>query len=152
MPLKRKNTQKHLGLYLGGKLNFCEEINEKNKKGISAIKKLNVILPCSCLLTIYKSFIRPRLDYGNVIYDQPNNNGLSEKVEPIQYNAALAISGAIGGTLREKLCQELGLESLKNRRWLRRLCCLHKILSTKLPTYLYELIPLILNSHRNPGC
>ena len=49
MPLKRKNTQKHLGLYLGGKLNFCEDINEKNKKGISAIKKLNVILPCSCL-------------------------------------------------------------------------------------------------------
>ena len=48
--------------------------------------------------------------------------------------------------------QELGLESLKERRWLRRLCYLHKVLSTKLPTYLYELIPPIINSHRNPGC
>ena len=27
----------------------------------------------SALLTIYKSFVRPRLDYGDVIYDQANN-------------------------------------------------------------------------------
>ena len=26
------------------------------------------------------------------------------------------------------------------------------MLCTKLPTYLYELIPSILNFHRNPGC
>ena len=53
---------------------------------------------------------------------------------------------------QEKLYQELGLESLNERRWLRRLCYLHKVLSTKLPTYLYELIPPIINSHRNSGC
>ena len=49
-------------------------LNEKIKKaveGISVIKKLNVTLLCSSLLTIYKSFIRPHLDYGDVIYDQP---------------------------------------------------------------------------------
>ena len=43
MPLKRKNTQKHLGLYLDGKFNFSEHINEKIKKavkGISVIKKI----------------------------------------------------------------------------------------------------------------
>ena len=41
---------------------------------------------------------------------------------------------------------------MKDRRWLKRLCYLHKVLSTKLPAYLYELIPPIINSHRNPGC
>ena len=49
-------------------------LNEKIKKaveGIIVIKKLNVTLLCSSLLTIYKSFIRPHLDYGDVIYDQP---------------------------------------------------------------------------------
>ena len=121
-------------------------------KGNSLIKTLNVTLPRSSLLTIYKSFIRPHLDYGDVIYDQPNNNRLSEKMESIQYNAELAITGAIRGTSREKLYQELGLESLTERRWLRRLCYLRKVLSTKLPTYLYELMPPIINSHRNPGC
>ena len=47
--------------------------------------------------------------------------------------------------------QELGLESLKYRRWLRRLGYLHKVLSTELPTYLYKLILPILNSYCNPG-
>ena len=41
---------------------------------------------------------------------------------------------------------------MKDRRWLRRLCYLHKVLSTKLSTYLYELVPPIINSHCNPGC
>ena len=155
MMSNRKNTQKHLGLYLDAKLNFSEHINEKIKKavkGITVTKELNVTLPRSPLLAIYKFFIRPHLDYGDVIYDQPNNNRLSEKNESIQYNAASAITGAIRGTSREKLYRELGLESLADRRWLRRLCYLHKVLSTKLHCYLYELIPRIINSQHNPGC
>ena len=43
------------------------------------------------------------------------------------------------GVSKEKLYQELGLESLKNRRWFRRLCHFYKIVSTKLPPYLYEI-------------
>ena len=43
----------------------------------------------------------------------------------IQYKAALAITGAIQGT-SEKICQELGLESLKSRRWYKRLSCMLK--------------------------
>ena len=50
-----------------------------------------------------KSFVRPHLDYGDVIYDQPNNDSFIRKVESIQYNAALAITGAIKGTSRERL-------------------------------------------------
>ena len=72
MLLKRKNTQKHLGLYLDAKLNFSKCINEKIKKAaesISVIKKLNVTLPLSSLLAIQKSLIRPHLNYGDVIYD-----------------------------------------------------------------------------------
>ena len=98
---------------------------------------MSLLLPSSSLLTIYKSFVRPHLNYGDVIYDQPNNSRLSDKIESVQYNAALAITGAIRGTSKEKLYQELRLESLKDRRWLRRISYLYKIASTKLPTYLY---------------
>ena len=49
-----------------------------------------------------KSFIRPHLHYGDVIYNQPNNNRLSGKIE---CDAVLAITGAIRGTSREKLYQ-----------------------------------------------
>ena len=39
-----------------------------------------------------------------------------QKMETIQYNAALAITGAIRGSSREKRYQELGLETLQQRR------------------------------------
>ena len=77
---------------------------------------MNLLLPHSFLLTRYKSFVRPHLDYDNVIYDQPKNSHFSDKFETVQYNAALIITGTIRGTSKEKLYQELGLESLKDRR------------------------------------
>ena len=124
VPVIRENIQKHLGLFLDSKLSFFDHINEKFKKatkGVSVIRKMNLLLPCSSLLTIYKSFVRLHLGYGDVIYYQPNNSHLSDEIESVQYNAALAITDAIRGTSKEKLNQELGLESLKDRRWLRRM-------------------------------
>ena len=66
--------------------------------------------------------MRPHLDYGDIIYDQPNKESLNQKIERIQYNAALAITGAIKGTYQKRLYNQLGLESLKFRRWFRKLC------------------------------
>ena len=57
-------------------------------------------------------------------------------MEKVQYNAALEITGAIKGTSQLKIYNELGIESLKFRRWFRRLCR-----TTQIPKYLYELIP-----------
>ena len=56
-------------------------------------------------------FIRPYLDYGDVIYEQPYKESFNQKLE----SAAVAIAGAIRGTSRQKLCQELGLESLQKQ-------------------------------------
>ena len=105
-PVIRENFQKHLGLFLDSKLNFSGHINEKIKKAtkcINVIRKMNLSLPRSSLLTIYKSFVRPHLDYGDVIYHQPINTSLSDKIESVQYNTMLAITGAIRGTSEEKL-------------------------------------------------
>ena len=66
---------------------------------------------------------------------------MNSELEGVQYNAALAITGAIKGTSGSKLYKDLGLESLKTRRTFRRLCSFHKILSTGLPTYLFSSIP-----------
>ena len=88
----------------------------KANKRIGIIQRLSNALPGNSLLTIYKSFIRPHLDYCDIIYDQPNNESFCTKIEHIQYNAALAITGAIKGTSQTKLYKELGLEPLKFRR------------------------------------
>ena len=126
--------QKHLGLVLDKRLVFHHHLNEKISKatkGISLIKRLHRYLPRKSLLCIYKSFVRPHLDYADVIYDQPHNDSFCNKIESIQYNAALAITGAIKGTSRERLYQELGLESLRERRWYRRLVYFFKIVSAQ---------------------
>ena len=117
-------SQKHLDVHLDEKLNFNEHMKEKIVKacqGISVIKELQNKLFTNALLTIYKSFKRPHLDCVDVVYDEPNNESFNGKLEKIQCNAASAITGAIKCTSRKKLYKELGLESLKCRRWLRRL-------------------------------
>ena len=67
---------------LDHKLTFQYHLNEKIKKvmkGIGLFRKLQSALPRTSLLTIYKSFIRPHLDYGDVVYDQPSNDGFLTK-------------------------------------------------------------------------
>ena len=66
-------TQKHLGMLLDVKLDFQEHLKNiynKVNKTIGLLRKLLNTLPRLPLLTIYKSFIRPHLDYGDIIYDQ----------------------------------------------------------------------------------
>ena len=98
----------------------------KVSKTIGLLCKLQKILPRPHLITIYKSFIRSRLDYGDIIYDQAHNVSSHQELEPIQYNFTLAIAGAIRGTSREKLYHELGFESLVSRRWYCKLCFFYK--------------------------
>ena len=142
--VERTTSQKHLGVILDEKLNFKQHVDSaisKVNKGISLIKKLRYTLPRKSLITIYKVFLRPLIDYGDIIYDQPNNNSFCEKLEVIQYKAALAITGAIQGTSRDRIYAELGLESLKDRRWYKRLTCMFKIMNEQAPHYLINLIP-----------
>ena len=118
-PVHQVQLQKHLALFLDPKSSFDEHIQcilIKTRKIIGLIKKLQPVIPRAALLTIYKSFLRPHLDYGDVIYDRAFNKSFQNKLESFQYNTALAIMGAIKASSRKKLYQELGLESLKSRR------------------------------------
>ena len=65
-------------------------------------KKLSGFLPRHSLITLYKSFTQPHLDYAD-IYDQPNNLDLCNKIGTCQYNAALAITSAIRGSSKDKI-------------------------------------------------
>ena len=78
----------NLGLTLDRILSFNEHINDKicqASKGVGLRRKLHTILPRNSLLTIYKTFIRPLLDYADMTYDQPSNASFSEKNE-CQFN------------------------------------------------------------------
>ena len=74
---------------------------------------------------MYKSLVRPQYDYCDIIFHKPGNYGISytnyspgnvinsdkrfnDKIKSVQHNTAVAITGRIRGTSREKLYQELG--------------------------------------------
>ena len=86
IPVERTTFQKHLGLIFDEKLNFKQHVDSaisKVNKGISVIRKLRHTLPRNSLITIYKVFLRLLIDYGDIIYDQPNNDSFCEKLESI---------------------------------------------------------------------
>ena len=149
----KMNEQKHLGFILDSKLSFEKHLNEKiikAKKYIGIIKHLSCFLPLKTLDQMFKSLVRSHLDYCDIIYHIPSRqdqfgvtlNSLMEKVERIQYQAALAVTGAWQGSNYSKLYDELRWESLANRRWCKRILHIHKIVSDGTPLYLKEKLPL----------
>ena len=103
--VSQSSSQKHLGVILDSKLIFDEHLKMvtlKISKTLGLLRKLHNLLPRSALITVYKAFLRPYLDYGDILYDQAYNMSFHHKLESIQYNACLAITGAIRGTSRKK--------------------------------------------------
>ena len=123
--VQKSVNQKHIGLILDEKLTFNDHITSKlttANKLTSTLRKLYHYMPRDSLVTIYKSFIRPHLDYADVIFDKPSNATFSNRIESSQHNAALPITGTVMGISKGKLYQELGFETMKETRWFRRLC------------------------------
>ena len=82
--------QKHLGIFLDTQLTFEEHlkvITTKVNKTIGLLWKLQKTLPRPVLMTMYKTFVRLHLDYGDIIYDQAYNETFHQKLESVQYNA-----------------------------------------------------------------
>ena len=96
-------------------------------------------------------YVRPRLDFFDLIYDIPKSrshfdssislNYLMDSLEKNQYQAALAITGTWNGSSHNKLYNEFGWESLTDRRWARRLIQFYKIKNNYTPIYLKSPIP-----------
>ena len=82
-------------------------------KIIGSIPKLQNVLRRSAFLTIYKSFIRPQLDYIDIIHYKEFNKLLAQNWYHFSVNATLATTGAIRGSPTEKIYEGLDLEFLK---------------------------------------
>ena len=141
IPVKRESETQHLGVVLDDKLNFRNHILNKIKvatKGLGLLKFLSKFMNRDKLNLMYKMYIRSHLDNGDVIY----HNQLAEmmkKLESVQYNAGLIVTGCWKGTSMEKIYSELGWESLDNRRNFRRLSLYYKIKNNLSPNYMVSL-------------
>ena len=74
----------YLGVFKGIKASvfghyLSEKILEANR-GIGLIHKLSKFLPRDSLLKCFEAYVRPHLDYGDIIYDYPGNATLSLEI------------------------------------------------------------------------
>ena len=127
-------------MILDSKLTFNSHLENKIAKarqGLGIMIQLKKWVSYRVLDVIYKLYVRPHLDYGDIIYHSANspknnifdftsNSSILKKVESIQYEAARIVSGAWKGSSMEKIYQILGWESMNNRRIMRKLCILQE--------------------------
>ena len=87
-----------MDVILDFKLTFEEHLNivlvDVNKT-VGLLRELQNLLTRTMLITINKTFIRPNLDYGDVLYNQAFNNSFKEKLGSIQHNTYLALAEAM---------------------------------------------------------
>ena len=158
IPVKKVGEHKHVGIIFDSKLSFSAHIKSaisKTRKGIGLLKYLSKYPPRHTLIEIFKLYVRPHLDFGDVIYHIPATKvcdfsgnmvlpTLMKKLESVQQSTALVVTGTCRGTSREKLYTDLGWESLSSRRWSRCLTSFNKFVNNLSPKYTGDPIPLFI--------
>ena len=142
---------KHLGLTLAQDLTWGVHLNEVRDKAnnrLGILRSLKYKLDRLSLERIYLAYIRPILEYGDIIWDKSPEEIVSP-LESIQLNAARVVIGATAKCSTEGLYKETSWEPLHKRREFHRLTLMHSIVHGKAPSYLIDLLPGQINVRTN---
>ena len=134
---------KHLELQLSDDGNWNKHIDMITKKAFSRVnilRKFKFILDRKTLETIYITFIRPLLEYADVVWDTKTQI-LINKLENVQVESARIVTGGTRLVSLSNLYIETGWEKLKDRRERHRTIQFYKMSNNLTPQYLSNLIP-----------
>ena len=140
--IKDEEYHTHLGITLSSDATWGEHINNIYKKAayrLNLLRMLKYDLDRKSLIRFYLSFIRPILEYGNIIWDGCNKLQ-SDLLESIQLDAARIITGLRRGTSHSVLYEELGWCPLSVRRKNSKLIHFYKILNYETPKYINDIL------------
>ena len=140
---------KHLGVHLSHNLRWSHHIDYILSKAylrLNVMRKLKFSIDRRSLETIYISFIRPLLEYSDIVFDSCTIQEKHE-LEKVQYEAARIVSGATKLISIDKLMTEVGWESLECRRKKHKLIFLYKIIHNLVPSYLSSLNPSTISNN-----
>ena len=143
VPIKNVTTHKHLGLTFSNDGSWTTHINEiitKASSRLNIIRKLKFKVDRKSLEHMYFSYVRPIIEYADVVWDNCPNY-IKEKLEHINYEAARIITGATKLTSIRILLQECGWETLEQRRNKHKILLFHKMVNKTVPEYLSNLVP-----------
>ena len=136
-------THKHLGLYFSNDGHWHDQIQyikEKAWARINVMRRLKFRLDRKSLEIIYTAFIRPLLEYGDVVWDNCAQYE-KEELEKIQHEAARIATGATRLVSLHSLYAEIKWDSLQKRRNDHKLSLLFKMKNNLTPDYLSSLLP-----------
>ena len=137
------NTHKHLGLTFSNNCTWHEhlaQIKAKAWQRINIMRKFKFVLDRKSLHTIYFSFIRPLLEYADVVWDNCTQYEANE-LEKIQNEAARIVTGATRLVSVDLLYTKTGWDTLISRRNKDKISTFHKMLNGLSPVYLSAHLP-----------
>ena len=141
----------HLGVVLCNNLSWRAhifKIYEKASKRLNMLKGIKFKVDRTILRKLYKSLVRPLIEYADVLWEGCTESE-SDLLEHVQYEAAKIVTGAMKGTSKHRLMQEIGWEDLKTRRAIHKLLLYFKIVNNLCPSYLTNLLPLQVSERTN---
>ena len=130
--LEDVKEEKDLGVIIDQELKFHRQTAAAVKKASSSlglIRKTFAFLDVKTFPMLFKSLVRPHLEYGNVIWG-PFYKGDSQQVEKIQRRATKSVAGLSSLTYDERL-RRLRLQSLQHRRRRGDMIMAYKIITGK---------------------
>lgn len=142
------NSHKHLGIYFSNDCSWHDHINYTVVKAwgrINVMRKLKFKLDRKALETIFIAFIRPLLEYGDIIWDNCTQYEKQE-LEKVQTEAARIATGTTKLVSLNSLYTEIGWQTLEQRRTNHKLTLFYKMKNNLSPTYLSSLVPQPVNS------
>ena len=110
-PIKEVTSHKHLGLFLSNDGKWHEHINYITEKAwirVNVMRKIKFQLDRRSLEIIYISFIRPLLEYADVVWDNCTRYEVSA-IEKVQLEAARIVTGTTELVSLDELANRLGI-------------------------------------------
>ena len=142
-PIEEVSSHTYLGIEFSFDLSWNRHINNIGSKAenrLNLLRPLKYKLDRKALETIYKSFIRPLLEYGLVVWGGTYDSNML-KLEHINVEAMGIITGATRRSNIAKLYEETQLQTISDRRDISMLQVVYKIKNDLAPNYLFTILP-----------
>ena len=141
--LEYVENHKLLGIILNKKMSWDNHIDlmySSANKWVGLLQKTSFLIPRKAKEKIYESFIKPIIEYGNIIYSNSTITKLN-LLDKLQKRCAVICLNSYKLTETVLLYRELGWDTLEHRRKTHKLCLMYKIIKKMTPTYLHNLLP-----------
>ncbi len=141
---------KHLGLWLSHNLQWKKHIKESASKArqcLGCLSRYKYKLDRKSIEQCYITFIRPILEYGNVLFDAANKEDL-DVLADIEKEALRTITGARRRSNIDAMYHEVSWPDLEQSRKDHKICILSNVIIKRFPNYLLQDLPTFYDNTR----